>query len=144
DSARARAVARDLENLSHLRAFAVPVIEELAAFPAAAPWGTWLQHLERLAPMVLRRPERVLSVLAEMRPMAAVGPVPPDGVCDVLAERLTLVEEPPPARRFGRVFVSTPAPLRGRSFEVLFVPGLADRIFPQTRSRAPPRLGQFR
>src|SRR5207247_11069771 len=71
DSARARAVARDLENLSHLRAFAVPVIEELAAFPATAPWGTWLQHLERLAPMVLRRPERVLFVLAVLRPVVS-------------------------------------------------------------------------
>ena len=144
DSARARAVARDLENLSHLRAFAVPVIEELAAFPATAPWGTWLQHLERLAPMVLRRPERVLSVLAEMRPMAAVGPVPLEEVCDVLAERLTLVEEPPPARRFGRVFVSTPDQIRGRSFEVLFVPGLAERIFPQKPREDPLLLDTFR
>ena len=45
----------------------------------------------------------------------------------------------PPARRYGRVFVGTPHQIRGRTFKVVFVPGLAERIFPQ-RVREDPLL----
>jgi len=37
----------------------------------------------------------------------------------------------PPASRYGSVFVGTPHQARGRSFRVVFVPGLAERIVPQ-------------
>jgi ATP-dependent helicase/nuclease subunit B len=49
----------------------------------------------------------------------------------VLAERLLMLEAEPPARRYGRVFVGTPVQARGRSFRVVFIPGLAERMFPQ-------------
>ena len=49
----------------------------------------------------------------------------------MLTERLLTLESEPPARRFGRVFVGTPQQARGRSFRVVFVPGLAERMFPQ-------------
>lgn len=45
------------------------------SFPESTIWGDWLGSLEKLASMVLRNPERVLSVLAELRPLSAVGPV---------------------------------------------------------------------
>ena len=45
----------------------------------------------------------------------------------------------PPRRRYGRVFVGTPHQARGRSFRVVFVPGLAERIVPQ-RPREDPLL----
>ena len=45
----------------------------------------------------------------------------------------------PPARRYGRVFVGTPHQARGRSFRVVFVPGLAERVVPQ-RPREDPLL----
>ena len=45
----------------------------------------------------------------------------------------------PPARRYGRVFVGTPHQARGRSFRIVFVPGLAERVVPQ-RPREDPLL----
>ncbi len=133
------ALERDLQNLAHLEAFALPVIDILDAFPASAPWGVWLEHLARLAPMTLRRPERVLSVLAEMQPMAKVGPVTIDEVRSVLAPRLSDLQEEPPLHRFGHVFVGSPDQARGRSFRWVFVPGLAERVFPR-RLREDPLL----
>lgn len=122
---------RDLRNLAHLRTFALPVIDTLAAWPASATWGDWLDRFEALAPAVLRKPARVLRVLNELRPMGAIGPVTLEEVRDVLAERLRTLDEHPPVHRYGRVFVGSPHQGRGRAFRVVFVPGLAERMFPQ-------------
>ncbi len=131
DDARRGAAEQTLAQLQHLRAFAVPVVERLAAWPREGAWGAWLDRFEALVPDVLRAPAHVLRVLAELRPMADVGPVSIDEVRRVLAERLLTVEAQPPSRRYGRVFVGSPEQARGRSFTVVFVPGLAERLFPQ-------------
>ena len=49
----------------------------------------------------------------------------------MLADRLRTFDEQPPADRYGRVFVGSPHQARGRAFTVVFVPGLAERLFPQ-------------
>ncbi len=144
ESPRARRLERDIVNLGHLRRFALPVIERLDALPGEAPWGGWLDRLEALAPMVLRRPDGVLETLGELRPMAEVGPVSLTEVRDVLAERLTELQVPPPARRYGRVFVGGPEHVRGRTFDVVFVPGLAERMFPQKPRQDPVLLDHLR
>lgn len=144
ESPRAAQLERDGANLEHLRRFALPVIERLAAFPAEAPWGEWLDRLEALAPMVLDEPDRVLAVLGDLRPMAQVGPAPLADVRDVLHERLTELREDPPADRFGRVFVGGPEQARGRRFAVVFVPGLAERVFPQKQRPDPLLLDDLR
>ena len=123
-------VERDLTQLGHLERFALPVIEVLDSLPASATWGEWLDALARLAPRVLRRPTRVLELLAELRPMASVGPVGIEEVQVVLQPRLASLEHESPAHRFGRVFVASPEGGRGRSFDVVFIPGLAERSFP--------------
>ncbi len=138
-SPRALFLRRELSNLQHLERFALPVVDALAALPERADWGPWLDALAELAPRVLRRPGHVLEVLTEMRPMAAVGPLGVDEVLGVLHERLVTLEEDPPAVRFGRVYVTTPEAARGRSFRIVFVPGLAERLFPQ-RPREDPLL----
>jgi ATP-dependent helicase/nuclease subunit B len=120
-----------LQQLEQLRAFALPIIETLAAWPAEALWGAWLDLFDALAPRVLRTPSHVLRVLADLRPMADIGPIDLDEARRVLAERLLLLDADPPSRRYGRVFVGTPHQARGRSFSVVFVPGLAERMFPQ-------------
>jgi hypothetical protein len=144
DSPRLLRLERDRRNLEHLRAFALPVIDILASWPAAATWGEWLTRFETLAPMVLRKPARVLRVLAELKPMSAIGPVGLDEVRDVLADRLRTLDEQPPAHRYGAVFVGSPQQARGRSFRVVFVPGLAERMFPQKPREDPMLLDALR
>ena len=130
-SPRTAGIERDLRNLEHLRGFALPLVDELASWPAAGTWGDWLDRLEALVPRVVRHPAVVLRVLAELRPMGAIGPVSLREVRQVLTERLRTVAVEPPAYRYGRVFVGTPEQARGRAFRVVFVPGLAERLFPQ-------------
>ena len=144
DSPRIFRLERERQNLAHLRAFALPLIEVMSAWPKEAAWGDWLQRLEAFAPQVLRRPEFVLRVLADLRPMAAVGPVTLAEVRDVLTDRLAALEVEPPAHRYGRVFVCSPEQVRGRAFRVGFVPGLAERLFPQKLREDPLLLDDLR
>jgi ATP-dependent helicase/nuclease subunit B len=139
ESARALGIERDLARLADLRALALPLVTQMAAWPSSAPWGVWLRELEAFAPRVLHTPAYVLSVLADLRPMATVGPVSLVEVRSVLSDRLRLVESDPPPRRYGRVLVTSPAQARGRAFRVVFLPGLAERMFPQ-KSRQDPLL----
>ena len=71
--------------------------------------------------------------------MAAVGPVSLEEARGILAERLRTLDEQPPANRYGCVFVGTPQQLRGRVFDIVFVPSLAERLFPQ-KPREDPML----
>jgi ATP-dependent helicase/nuclease subunit B len=126
-----RRLARDLANLDHLRRFALPIVDTLASWPASATWGEWLDLFAALVPRVLRHQIDVLRVLAELRPMADIGPVTLEEARDVLADRLLSLQREPPRSRFGAVFVGSPHQARGRTFRVVFVPGLAERMFPQ-------------
>ena len=81
---------------------------------------------------MLRQPARVLRVLGELRADGARSVRSAlEEARDVLAERLRTFDEHPPADRYGRVFVGSPHQARGRAFRVVFVPGLAERMFPQ-------------
>src|SRR5262249_9131195 len=77
-------------------------------------------------------------------PMGTIGPVLLDEAIAVLAERLATVEAEPPARRYGRVLVTSPAGTRGRAFDVVFVPALAERMFPQKTREDPLLLDEAR
>src|SRR5436309_249254 len=137
-------VERDLKNLGHLRSFALPVIDTLAALPSLANWQEWLERLRSLAPLTLRRPQRVLKLLADLEPLAQVGLVSFDHVRAILAPHLSTLEVEPPRRPYGRVFVATPEAMRGRSFRVVFVPGIAERMFPQPPREDPLLLDNLR
>src|SRR6476660_7949975 len=63
--------------------------------------------------------------------MSAIGPVSLEEARDVVADRLLTLDVDPPGYRYGRVFVGGPQQARGRTFRVVFVPGLAERMFPQ-------------
>jgi ATP-dependent helicase/nuclease subunit B len=144
DSAGVRGLRQVSEQLAHLKAFALPIVETLAAWPLVATWGQWLDHFERLAPRVLRDPAHVLRVLADVRPMSAVGPIDLGEAIRVLRARLQSLEAPPPPRRFGRVLIGTPEQARGRTLRVVFVPGLAERMFPQKPREDPLLLDDVR
>jgi hypothetical protein len=137
DDPRIEGLARRRGGLRRLRDFALPVVEDLAWLPREERWGTWSMVLEPLASRVLRSPHRVLSVLADLRPMAEVGPMDLAGVIRVLQEHLLDLPVEPPPTRHGRIFVGTPESLRGRAFDVVFIPGLAERLFPQKPGEDP-------
>lgn len=139
ESGRAARLRRELVNLDHLTAFALPIIDLLATWPDEASWGTWVEHFNRLAARALKRPSRVQQLLAELRPMATVANVSLAEATKVLQDRLAHLDWEPRARRYGRVFVGTPHQARGRAFRIVFVPGLAERIVPQ-RPREDPLL----
>jgi RecB family exonuclease len=131
DETRIAAIERILRDLAHLREFSLPLIERLAALPRKATWGEWLTHLRDLAAAALRHPAPVLATLAELAPMAPVGPIDLDEVRLVLGPRLRDLADRPAGRRYGSVFVAPTADARGLAFRVVFVPGLAERLFPR-------------
>lgn len=131
DEHRAAMLDRDINDLSHLREFALPLIKKLAAMSDRATWGEWLAQLTQLAASALRQPEGVIETLNELAPMSPVGPVELFEVQQVLAPRLRDLPMPPPRRRYGRVFVGSTDAARGLTFDVVFVPGLAEKLFPR-------------
>ncbi|MDH3212896.1 MAG: PD-(D/E)XK nuclease family protein [Myxococcales bacterium] len=140
----AEAHRRDLAQLSSLRAYALPLLDELAALPAQATWGDWLDHLSSLATRSLRAPERVLATLAELAPMADVGFVELDEVRLVLSRRLLELSVRPEETRYGKVFVAPAAAARGLAFDAVFVPGLAEKLFPHPIAEEPILLDAVR
>ncbi len=144
DEGSRRHAARQLEQLRQFEHFALPLIETLDSLPEKGLWKDWLESLEALARRALRNPEGVLSVLAEFEPMGEVGPASLEEVGDVLGERLGFLRRDPPDRRYGRVLVCSIEESRGQEFEVVFLPGLAEGLFPQKALEDPLLLDVFR
>lgn len=130
EEGRREHLLREIARLKNLERFALPLIELLAGLPRQAVWGTWLERLEELAAAALRRPESVVGVLGELQAMSEVGPVGLEEVTGVLSERLRFLREEPPPRRYGCVFVGAIDEVRGRVFDVVFLPGLCEGLFP--------------
>jgi CRISPR/Cas system-associated exonuclease Cas4 (RecB family) len=137
DDGKIAALERQLLDLSHLKTVALPIIDYLAAQPAGANWEGWLAWLRGLASLAIREHEQVLAALAELEPMGPVVPSGLDEVSMVLAGRLGNLEQPPARRRYGAVFVGPPNAVRGMGFEVVMVPGLAERMFPRKLTEDP-------
>jgi len=131
ETALADGLRRELAALEALRRFALPLVDDLAALPRSATWGEWIEKLGALASRALRRPDRVLAVLGELEPMSKVANIDISEVRLVLEPRLSQLRIPELGRRYGKVFVATTDEARGLAFDVVFVPGLAEKIFPQ-------------
>ncbi|HEY9501013.1 MAG TPA: PD-(D/E)XK nuclease family protein, partial [Pyrinomonadaceae bacterium] len=131
EEAQVESIKKQLRDLTSLSQYALPLIKRLAEFPEKANWGTWLQHLRELAVNTLRQPEEVLATLAELEPMSPVGPVDLYEIQLVLGPKLRELSVQPRQRRYGCVFVGTADLARALSFQIVFVPGLAERIFPR-------------
>jgi CRISPR/Cas system-associated exonuclease Cas4 (RecB family) len=131
DEAQTARIERQLDALLELERFALPLIEALAALPEHALWGAWIERLSEIARSALRSPESVLSMLAELEPMSDVGPATLDEVFGVLSERLRFLRREPPPRRYGQVFVGSIEEARARTFDIVFLPGLAEGLFPR-------------
>jgi len=135
---------REVDRLTNLQAFAVPLIRRLGDLPVTAAWGKWLEMLAALARVSLRRPASVLAVFDELEPMADVGPVGLEEVTFVLSDRLRFLRREPPLRRGGRVFVAGIDEARGRVFDSVFIPGLAEGVFPRRVAEDPLLLDVYR
>ena len=133
-----------IDQLKRLEHFALPLIDALGALPRAAHWGEWLDRLSDLAQLALRRPETVLAVLSELRPMGEVGPAALDEIYDVLSAKLGFLRTDPPKRRYGHVFVGSIDEARGRAFDAVFLPGLAEGLFPRSAFEDPLLLDEQR
>ena len=144
DASERERIERQSERLQNLERFALPLIEMLHALPKSARWSQWLEHLRLFAARALRQPESVLALLNELEPMAEVGPVGIDEVSGVLAEHLRFLRREPPHRRHGRVFIGTIEEARARSFDVVFLPGLAEGLFPRRHFEDPLLLDDIR
>ena len=149
-SARRR-IHRQRQDMEGLRSTALPLIRKLARLPATADWGSWGKRLKELAGAALVHPHGVLDCLKETDPMREVRDVSLEEVREGLAERLSEVVVRSGGSRYGSVWVSGVEAARGLSFEVVAVPGLAERAFPRViredpmlldrrRSRLPGRL----
>lgn len=139
ESPKAAALTRDMQRLTQLRAFALPLLQDLTELNVAQTWGEWLDRLEPLARRVLRSPHRVLRALADLRPMATIGPIGYGDVLAVLANRLGTIEPAQEPHRFGAVFVAPIDDVRGRTFRIVYTPGVAEGVFP-VRPREDPLL----
>ena len=125
------AVQRERDSLRELRQFALPIIDLLAKLPEAAAWGAWLDVLGELTECAIAVPEPVLSALSELAIVRDVGPVSLKDVLGMLRERLGEVSVRSSPSPGGEVLVASIDEARGRVFEVVFVPGLAEKLFPQ-------------
>ena len=144
DETQATVLARTLEDLAAFAAYGIPLIDLLDSLPKSANWGEWLDQLSALATRALKHPERVLSVLAELAPMAPVGPVALNEVLLVLEPLLLQVTVPPLSQRYGKVLVAPTDAARGMSFDAVFVPGLAEKMFPRKIVEEPMLLDAVR
>jgi ATP-dependent helicase/nuclease subunit B len=131
DDPQRRRIERQIVDLDHLSAVALPHIDALARLPPQAKWSEWLDHLRALAEIAVRDREPVLAALAALAPMGPVGPVSLDEVRQVLANCLGELAPVPLRRRYGAVFVAPTSAARGLSFDLVFVPGLSEKIFPR-------------
>ncbi|MBF6568621.1 MAG: PD-(D/E)XK nuclease family protein [Candidatus Binataceae bacterium] len=137
DDARAAAIDRQLRDLSHLNAYGLPIIDALALLPDRALWIDWLAHLEKLAAIAIRDADKLLKILLELAPMAQVGPVTLDEIRLVLARRIGEVHAAPVRKKYGAVFVGPVNNARGIEFEIVFTPGLTERMFPRKLNEDP-------
>jgi ATP-dependent helicase/nuclease subunit B len=131
DEALVASIKKQLRDLRALQEYALPLIDRLAKLPREGSWGEWLAHLRELAVNALRDPSGVMATLGELEPMSSVGPIDLHEVQLVLDSRLRNLGVKAPKRRQGRVFIGPADTARGLSFQVVFVPGLAERIFPR-------------
>ena len=127
---KAAGFRRARDDLDALWSYAEPLLSRLSAFPRDANWGAWLQELKELAAVSLRHPERVLALFAQLQPLRDVGPVSLAEVQLLLSRELGELPVPPSPKRAGKLFVGPIEAARGHSFQLVFTPGLAERLFP--------------
>ncbi len=130
-------IAFRIEAVENLARLALPVIGKLAELPHRSLWGEWIAALSALAEFTLRDASHVVDLLAELEPMADIGPVSLDEVLLVLGSRLNSVVAITEDSRFGKVWIGSIEESRGLSFCRVFAPGLNEGLFPRPPAEDP-------
>lgn len=120
----------EVEQLQALEAFALPLIERMAGWQSARSWGEWLQEITALAGQTLSDPRGVEEKLAELHPLRDIPGVSLSEVVAVLSPELSQLALPPRGHRYGKVLIGSLEEARGREFELVVLPGMAERRFP--------------
>lgn len=130
----------ELGQLAQLEEFALPLIDRLASWQRPRSWGEWLQEILALARQALSQPEVIEEKLRELEPLQQIPDVSLLEVVTTLAPELSQLAVPPRGHRYGQVLVGSLEEARGRRFELVVLPGMAERRFPPPL-RADPLLG---
>ena len=111
---------------------------------AQAAWGEWIERLRALAACRARRPRiGALGARANCRLWPKSGRCARRGGRR-LSDRLRFLRREPPLRRYGCVFVGAIDEVRGRVFDVVFLPGLCEGLFPSRSLEDPILLDVYR
>lgn len=137
EAARREALERQLAALDELTQFALPVLDALEALPEQASCDVWCSALSALAERALREPSGVCELLQSLSPLAARTQLGLREVARLLAPHLNSLIVTSEGHGAGRVFVAGIDQVRGRSFERVFVLGLAERLFPTRLTEDP-------
>lgn len=144
DHPRVARISDSLADLESFRDYALPLLSALADLPESGTWAEWIEALDALADRSIRRPDSVRATLAALAPLGPVGPVTLPEVLRTLGPRLLEVTRRPEGNRYGRVFVGAIEEARGLTFDVVFIPGMAERVFPPKISEDPILLDDVR
>jgi len=120
----------EVEQLLQLEQFALPLIERMAGWQRPRSWGEWLTEIMGLARATLSDPAVIEEKLEELVPLRDIPGVPLSEVVAVLAPELSQLNVPPKGHRYGKVLVGSLEEARGRRFELVILPGMAERRFP--------------
>ncbi len=130
DSPKIHYYQDEVEQLRELEQFALPLIERMAGWQKARSWGEWLLEIGALARQTLSDPEVIEEKLEELHPLKDIPDVSLTEVVSVLAPELSQLAVPPKGHRYGKVLIGGLEEARGREFELVILPGMAERRFP--------------
>jgi len=119
------------EQLTLLRSIGLSLLRELASLPDEDSWQGWATRLQRLATTSTEDPSPLLPVLMELGARSDLMRPSLDEVRVFLSRRLGERRVAPEHRVHGAVFVGSTDNARGRSFERVYVLGLAEGVFPE-------------
>jgi len=138
DDAERDARQKRISALQSLKDFSLPLLTAIEALPERASFDRYRELLSALAALALDKPGEVQSLLAELSPLdhAELGR---RELVRLLAPHLHSLIVPSEGNGAGKLQVLPVEEARGRSFERVFVVGLAEKLMPP-RLREDPLL----
>lgn len=138
DDAERESRQRRVDALQSLKDFALPLLTAIEALPERASFDHYREQLSALAALALDKPGEVQTLLVELSPLdhAQLGR---RELVQLLSPHLHSLIVPSEGNGAGKLQVLPVEEARGRSFERVFVVGLAEKLMPP-RLREDPLL----